>query len=141
MSILECKLQLIDLYFSKFDFVQERENNSENTEYTTSLNINYSINQNDTSKIKIVIDTNIKTKDENICVNLQTVGIFDIDKDDMEIEMYEQIIKGNTVAIMFPYIRSQISLITTQPGIAPIMIPPINVNALIETTPLTNEEQ
>lgn len=141
MSILECKLQLIDLYFSKFDFVQERENNSENTEYTTSLNINYSINQNDNSRIKIVIDTNIKTKEENICVNLQTVGIFDIDKSDMELEMYEQIIKGNTVAIMFPYIRSQISLITTQPGIAPIMIPPININALIESTPLETEEQ
>ena len=31
-----------------------------------------------------------------------------------------------TVAIMFPFIRSQITLLTTQPGMTPIVLPPIN---------------
>ena len=38
----------------------------------------------------------------------------------------ESIIKTNTVAIMFPFIRSQVTLLTTQPGMTPIVLPPIN---------------
>ena len=41
-------------------------------------------------------------------------------------EMEENIIKNNTVAIMFPFIRSQVTLLTTQPGMTPIVLPPIN---------------
>ena len=40
------------------------------------------------------------------------------------------LIKTNTVAIMFPFIRSQVSLITTQPGMTPIVLPPINTARL-----------
>lgn len=46
-----------------------------------------------------------------------------------EVETYEKeesIIKTNTVAIMFPFIRSQVTLLTTQPGMTPIVLPPIN---------------
>lgn len=41
-------------------------------------------------------------------------------------KMEENIIKHNTVAIMFPFIRSQVTLLTTQPGMNPIVLPPIN---------------
>ena len=42
------------------------------------------------------------------------------------------------ISIIFPFIRSQVSLLTTQPGITPIMIPPINLNSLIDSE--ENEE-
>ena len=32
---------------------------------------------------------------------------------------------------MFPYIRSYISIITTQPGMAPIVLPAMNIIAMI----------
>lgn len=38
------------------------------------------------------------------------------------------------MAIMFPYIRSQISLLTTQPGLHPGQLPPMNINALLDST-------
>ena len=41
-------------------------------------------------------------------------------------ERESDIIKKNTVAIMFPFVRSQISLLTTQPDMVPIVLPPIN---------------
>ena len=47
-------------------------------------------------------------------------------------DVYEHLVKVNTVAIIFPFIRSQISLLTMQPGLAPIMLPPMNLNALID---------
>ena len=132
MNNTECKLQMLDLYFSKFDFIQDREKTEEDSEYNTSININYAKNSKDETKIKITIDTMVKSKKESVLVNLQTVGMFSIENGDLSENDYDHLIKANTVAIMFPYIRSQISLITTQPGIEPIMLPPINVNALVE---------
>lgn len=41
-------------------------------------------------------------------------------------EKEESIIKANTVAIMFLFIRSQVTLLTTQPGMTPIVLPAIN---------------
>ena len=41
-------------------------------------------------------------------------------------EKEESIVNNNTVAIMFPFVRSQVSLLTTQPGMSPIVLPPIN---------------
>ena len=42
------------------------------------------------------------------------------------------LIEKNTIAIMFPYIRSHISTITSQPGMMPIVLPPINIAAMLK---------
>lgn len=52
--------------------------------------------------------------------------VFHSNGEDLDEEKKNNIIKNNTVAIMFPFIRSQVSLLTTQPGMAPIVLPPIN---------------
>ena len=38
----------------------------------------------------------------------------------------------NSVAILFPYLRSQITLLTAQPGISPLVIPAINITAFLQ---------
>ena len=125
-----CKIQMLDLYFSKFDFKQERGTDSK--EYNTSFQIEYAINSEDETKVRVVVDTTVTNEAQSIVLNVQTVGIFKIDKLDIDEATYEHLIKANTVAIIFPFIRSQISLLTTQPGMMPVILPPININALIE---------
>ena len=125
-----CKIQMLDLYFSKFDFKQERRTDSK--EYNTSFQIEYAINSEDDTKVRVIVDTTVTNEAQSIVLNVQTVGIFKVDKLDMDEATYEHLIKANTVAIIFPFIRSQVSLLTTQPGMMPVMIPPININALIE---------
>ena len=125
-----CKIQMLDLYFSKFDFKQERGTDSK--EYNTSFQIEYAINSEDDTKVRVVVDTTVTNEAQSVVLNVQTVGIFKVDKLDMDDATYEHLIKANTVAIIFPFIRSQVSLLTTQPGMMPVMIPPININALIE---------
>ena len=125
-----CKIQMLDLYFSKFDFKQERGTDSK--EYNTSFQIEYAVNSEDDTKVRVVVDTTVTNEAQSIVLNVQTVGIFKVDKLDMDEATYEHLIKANTVAIIFPFIRSQVSLLTTQPGMMPVMIPPININALIE---------
>ena len=41
-------------------------------------------------------------------------------------------LKANAVAVMFPYLRSQVTLLTTQPNILPIVLPTININKLLQ---------
>lgn len=42
------------------------------------------------------------------------------------------LLKKNTLAILFPYLRTQVSVITMQPGMNPIIIPPINIEAVFD---------
>lgn len=129
MSKNECKLQLLDLYFPSFEFNQQRESND--NEYSTSFNIEYAVNNVDDTKVKITINTIVKNSSDTLRLALQIVGIFKIDKNDLDSETLEHLVKTNTVAILFPYIRSQVSLLTTQPGLMPVIIPPFNITALI----------
>lgn len=39
----------------------------------------------------------------------------------------------NIVAIMFPYLRSQVSLMTAQPNLPTVVIPAININKLLSS--------
>ena len=43
-------------------------------------------------------------------------------------ELKDALVRKNTIAIMIPYMRSQLSLLTTQPGVDCVMLPIINVN-------------
>ena len=42
------------------------------------------------------------------------------------------LIRQNAVAIIFPYIRSQISLLTAQPEVTPVVLPPFNIAQMVE---------
>jgi len=56
-------------------------------------------------------------------------GVFNLlGSESINEELRRTLLTRNTLAIMFPYIRSQISLLTTAPGIAPMMIPVLNIN-------------
>lgn len=59
----------------------------------------------------------------------ELVGIFSMDdKSDISIEK----LKINAIAIMFPYLRSQVTLWTSQPMMSPIVLPPININKILK---------
>lgn len=45
----------------------------------------------------------------------------------------------NAIAIMFPYLRAQVSLVTSQPNIPTITLKPINVNALLSKQDMIND--
>ena len=132
MECRDCMLQMDELYFSSFDFEQSREDS--NTEYDVSFHIEYAKNKKDSAKFRVMIRTAVENKTGSVRIRLDTVGIFTIENFELDRDLNERILKANTVAIMFPYIRSQISLLTTQPGLHPVMLPPMNINALLDST-------
>lgn len=80
-----------------------------------------------------VNSTLILTKEDKEVLTLKNkfVGFFSSikEQENMDIEEY---VKCNSVALMFPYIREHISAITIKSGIDPVLLPPVNVMALLE---------
>ena len=134
MNIKECKslLHMNDLYFSKCIFENNKNKGDGETIVDVSYNIVGDIDKQSKSKVKVQIDLNLSSKDESLSLFLQTIGLFEIDDKDLDPTIKDFVLKRNTISIMFPFIRSQVALITTQPGLPPIMLQPIDVNALIE---------
>lgn len=82
----------------------------------------------DIDKHKVSLTIKIeKTNEYSIFIKMS--GVFEISS---EIEAKDILLKKNTVAILFPYIRSQLTLLTSQPNMQPIIIPPINILALLK---------
>lgn len=65
---------------------------------------------------------------EIIKIEANIIGSFSCDECDETLR--NTLLQKNTLAILFPYIRSQISLVTAQPGMAPIVLPPMNIEAV-----------
>ena len=74
-------------------------------------------------RVELKID--IEDKDKTLSVSAKCTGIFET-----EVEQ-RVLIERNAIAIMFPYLRSYISTLTTVPGISPIILPPMNIAAMI----------
>lgn len=61
-------------------------------------------------------------------LHLLLVGVFQADDEDFLKRMVP-----NAIAIIFPYMRSQVTLMTAQPNLPSIVLPPININALLKS--------
>lgn len=124
------KLTMQDLVFSQMSY--ELKKKVEDKEFKTSISVKYAEKKEDKNQVRVIIDTIITNDEDTLRVYLQTVGYFKLDAENIDAATAEQILKKNTVAIMFPYIRSQVSLITTQPSMTPILLPAIDVNLLVD---------
>lgn len=71
-------------------------------------------------------DVTLKTEVSKNDVELLVVAKarFILEADDYINE--ETVINRNTIAIMFPFVRSQVTLMTSQPAMSPVVLPPVN---------------
>lgn len=123
------KLQILDLYFSKFSFEQIK--TTERLNIKTEIFVDYAQNNDDKSVYRVKVKTISEDNEKKFKLNLEMIGVYKLDKQDLEDEIIKNIIQINTLSIMFPYIRSQITLLTSQPGMTPIVLQPIDINKLI----------
>lgn len=89
------------------------------------VSVNRSIAKVTDEVFQVTLDVTVTDVDTNIFVNVKGCAIFSTQQVNMDI------IEKNTIAIMFPYIRSYISSVTTQPGMSPIVLPAMNVIAMV----------
>ena len=118
LSKMKSNLKMNDLYFSSCSV--ERECKVKNGECKADL-------QRDITKTdahEYDVELKLSVQKSELSVLIVAKAHFEYDAETYEME--EKIVKTNTVAIMFPFIRSQVTLLTTQPGMNPIVLPPIN---------------
>lgn len=68
-------------------------------------------------------------KPEEYSVEVQITGYCEIDDMNPHKDM---LLEKNAVAILFPYVRAELSLITAQPGMEPIVLPVVNIAAMVD---------
>lgn len=105
-----------------------------NEEEITSNVLDISVSQNvihneQSFRVELLFKITNQLNEFNIDVNI--LGDFHFEAE-VDPKMKDILINQNTVAIMFPYVRSVVTLITSQPEMNPIVLPVININRLIE---------
>ena len=121
-------LELVQLYVDKFSFHRTAKISSSETEMLITTGIKDL--PGNTHEVQLAA----KFNDENgdLSLEISIVGIFKFDVELEDTEFKRQIIEKNTIAIMFPFLRSQTTLLTTQPDLTPFVIPILNINNFIE---------
>lgn len=72
-----------------------------------------------------------QTEDKEYIFKIVLSGFFEI-KNAENISDKETLIHKNAVAIMMPYLRSEVSLLTSQPETNSIVMPIFNINKMIK---------
>lgn len=124
MNINEIKsnLQMRNFYFSEYSF--SRKAFIEDGE--CNIDLQKQIDSIGDHIYQVILTTIIEKEDMRLEIKAQAEFLYESEDYSRE----EVIVNANTVAIMFPLIRSQVTLLTSQPGMAPIVLPPINTQKL-----------
>lgn len=123
-------LQLQKMVFEKIEFNRIGFKNENDPKFNIESNFMQSTNDNNLFKVELVMKC---LKEEEYNFEIKLVGYFSfasysaLDEKDRDI-----LISRNSVAILMPYMRSQISLLTAQPETDCIVLPPFNINELID---------
>lgn len=106
---------------------------STNQEVTLTPNFKRQINKidNNTAEVRLFFDID-KNEDLPFEIHVELVGSFELKN--WESEELLPVMSTNTVAIMFPYLRTIVSSLTTNANIPPYIIPIINIARLLEKT-------
>lgn len=119
---MKSNLKMENLYFP--DCSIKRESDISEEEYNVDLQ--RSIKKIEEHIYNVELKLSINKADLDLIVIASAKFTYESDDYSME----ENVVNANTVAIMFPFVRSQVSLMTTQPGMSPIVLPPINTAKL-----------
>lgn len=80
-------------------------------------------------RFDLTLNIEIKDKKEVVNIDITVIGIFYF-RENINVEMLPHYFAVNAPAILFPYIRAYISLLTSLSGIATVLLPTLNLSSL-----------
>ncbi len=134
MGNIESVLRFIDYFINKIEFY----NNEDFEEMPVSIDLSITrkieyINDEDNTFL-VTLDTrifeNASKNNYPFSMNISITGIFEID--DNNAKDKENFAEVNSIAILFPYLRSIVSTYTANANVHPLILPPINVVRMIQ---------
>ena len=119
-----CILKLNHLLFDEITFNRVNFQSKNDLQVEFGFAFNKRENGEFVSSIRI-----IGTKKDEYNFVVRASGYFQISE---AVEDSDILIQQNAIAIVFPYIRSQISLLTAQPEVDPVILPPMNIAQMVK---------
>lgn len=123
-----CSLKLHMLVFDLISFTR----NGFKNDKELKLSANIQVSENDSIERKRVSLTFSGKKDDEYTFEIKLSGFFSVENESKELE--DTLLRQNAVAILMPYMRSQLSLLTAQPETEPIVLPPFNIVEMLNSS-------
>ena len=126
---IESVLKLNRIVFDKFEFNRLGFKNDKKLEIEIQSSVFQKV-ESDTYRVKLAFKG---TKSDEYTLEIILSGFFSIaNDDDLDDETKKALVTKNSVAILMPYLRSQISLLTAQPDTECVVLPPFNINKMLD---------
>lgn len=125
---IQSVLKLNKLVFEKIEFNRLGFQN----EYELEFEMKPNIFQRKGTEIYRVTLTLKGLKPEEYSFEISLTGFFSIEGENITQELKNDLISKNSIAILMPYLRSEVSLLTAQPGMECVVLPAFNVNKMLE---------
>ena len=120
-------LRLDKLYFNRILFNRiKTEEDVGSSQVKVHIGVSDPITEKDTFEMGI---TAIIEDEHKYHLEVELSGRFYVDGGLTEENKY---LSKNAAAIMFPYLRSEITLLTSQPDLKPVVLPPLNINNIMK---------
>jgi preprotein translocase subunit secB len=117
------QLKLVDLMIVESSFSRTEK---EIQDAALEMEIEKDIQKQSEDQYEITLAVRLKEKNNQINIYVKSKAHFTTQQENTNL------IEKNTIAIIFPYVRSHISSITSQPGMMPIVLPPMNIAAMLK---------
>ena len=119
-----CVLKLAHIVFDEITF--QRENFQTSSDLNLEFGFNFESGEDGNFIARIRVAGN---KENEYKFVVRASGYFNTSESDKD---GQTILYQNAVAIIFPYIRSQITLLTAQPEVDPVVLQPFNIAQMVE---------
>jgi preprotein translocase subunit SecB len=126
---IESILKLNKIVFDKVEFKRLGFKNDTELELEMQSNISQ---KNDAEVYRVTLILKGK-KAEEYTLEISLSGFFSIETDgELTEDLKDTLITKNSVAILMPYLRSEVSLLTAQPEMECVVLPPFNINNMLD---------
>lgn len=114
-------LEMQNLHFSDIRF----QRNETISDGKVNIDVSKNVEKIAEHKYRVTVCAKLTQRDFVAIIEAKANFIYEGD-----LSQEEDIINTNTVAIIFPFIRSQMTLLTSQPNMQPVVLPTINTSKL-----------
>lgn len=128
MKNIESVLTLENIVFDKIEF--NRKGFKNDNEIVFQIEVQIGKRTDNINKVTLILRGN-KEEEYDFVISLSGYFSFNVNEiiDSIQAELY---INKNAVAILMPYLRSEVSLLTAQPYTDCVVLPPFNINKMME---------
>lgn len=135
MKDINSKLEMFDLHFSKIECVWIKEpTDVENVKLNFRYAIDTNVADDNPYEVEKILSVFISDEKEHLSIEIKLNGSFKLEfkEGEMDETTAQHLLNINTITIMMPYLRSEVSLVTAQPGLMPVMLPIVDVTKLVQ---------